>query len=264
MSEAEYLKNQLLIAMPMMGDPNFAQTVTLICEHSADGALGLILNKPLSMRMSEIFDQLEIEPPKGDLRERHVLRGGPMQTDRGFVVHRAVRTMGLDAHGLGHHSRHHLAGHPGGHGARRRSRRGGGRIGLRRMAGRPARGRDPRQRLAERSRGLAAHLRYCRSNRAGRPPGGCSASSSRSSARSAVMPEAGSFRADTARPHRAADRPRLRLRTAAHRRRLRRHREPQRLAGADARLRIPRRALGGDRCVASRVAARRAGGRPAV
>jgi putative transcriptional regulator len=89
MSEAEYLKNQLLIAMPMMGDPNFAQTVTLICEHSADGALGLILNKPLSMRMSEIFDQLEIEPPKGDLRERHVLRGGPMQTDRGFVVHRA-------------------------------------------------------------------------------------------------------------------------------------------------------------------------------
>ena len=89
MSDADYLTNQLLIAMPMMGDPNFAQTVTLICEHSADGALGLILNKPLSMRMSEIFDQLEIELPKGELRERQVLRGGPMQTDRGFVVHRA-------------------------------------------------------------------------------------------------------------------------------------------------------------------------------
>ena len=89
MSEADYLTNQLLIAMPMMGDPNFAQTVTLICDHSADGALGLILNKPLPMRMSEIFEQLEIELPKGALRERQVLRGGPMQTDRGFVVHRA-------------------------------------------------------------------------------------------------------------------------------------------------------------------------------
>jgi putative transcriptional regulator len=89
MSDGDYLTNQLLIAMPMMGDPNFAQTVALICEHTARGALGLILNKPLSMRMSEIFDQLEIELPKGKLRERKVLRGGPMQTDRGFVVHRA-------------------------------------------------------------------------------------------------------------------------------------------------------------------------------
>ena len=53
------------------------------------GALGLILNKPLSMRMGEIFEQLEIELPGGPLRERQVLRGGPMQTDRGFVVHRA-------------------------------------------------------------------------------------------------------------------------------------------------------------------------------
>jgi len=89
MSGAEYLTNQLLIAMPTMGDPNFAQTVALVCDHSARGALGLILNKPLPMRMSEIFEQLEIELPGGPLRERHVLRGGPMQTDRGFVVHRA-------------------------------------------------------------------------------------------------------------------------------------------------------------------------------
>src|ERR1700761_107065 len=63
MSDADYLTNQLLIAMPMMGDPNFAQPVTLIGDHSADCAPGLILNKPLSMRMSEIFDQLEIEIP---------------------------------------------------------------------------------------------------------------------------------------------------------------------------------------------------------
>jgi putative transcriptional regulator len=89
MSDSGYLTNQLLIAMPYMGDPNFSQTVVLICDHSAQSALGLILNKPLPMRMGEIFEQLEIKLDKGQLRERQVLRGGPMQTDRGFVVHRA-------------------------------------------------------------------------------------------------------------------------------------------------------------------------------
>jgi putative transcriptional regulator len=89
MSDSGYLTNQLLIAMPSMGDPNFAQTVALVCDHSARGALGLILNKPLPMRMAEIFQQLEIELKLGPLSERPVLRGGPMQTDRGFVVHRA-------------------------------------------------------------------------------------------------------------------------------------------------------------------------------
>ena len=89
MSESGYLTNQLLIAMPYMGDPNFSQSVVLVCDHSSRGALALILNKPLPMRMGEIFDQLEIKLGKGALWERQVLRGGPMQTDRGFVVHRA-------------------------------------------------------------------------------------------------------------------------------------------------------------------------------
>lgn len=89
MSDLGYLTNQLLIAMPTLGDPNFAQTVALVCDHSARGALGLILNKPLSMRMGEIFEQLEIQLADGPLSNRQVLRGGPMQTDRGFVVHRA-------------------------------------------------------------------------------------------------------------------------------------------------------------------------------
>ena len=88
MSEPGYLTNQLLIAMPTMDDPNFARTVTLMCDHSSRGALGLILNKPLSMRMGEIFEQFELKGVEGALRERPVLRGGPMQTDRGFVVHR--------------------------------------------------------------------------------------------------------------------------------------------------------------------------------
>jgi putative transcriptional regulator len=89
MSDTGYLTNQLLIAMPSMADPNFAQTVALVCDHTAEGALGLILNKPLPMRMAEVFEQLEISIDNGPLRGRKVLRGGPMQTDRGFVVHPA-------------------------------------------------------------------------------------------------------------------------------------------------------------------------------
>jgi len=75
-----------------MGDPNFAQSVALVCEHSARGALGLIVNKPLPMRMSEIFEQMDIDVPDSQLRNCPVLRGGPMQTDRGFVVHPAQGT----------------------------------------------------------------------------------------------------------------------------------------------------------------------------
>lgn len=94
MSAAPYLTNQLLIAMPAMEDPNFARTVALICDHNEHGALALILNRPLSMRMGEVFEQLAIEledatADRGALSGRPVLRGGPMQTDRGFVVHRA-------------------------------------------------------------------------------------------------------------------------------------------------------------------------------
>ena len=89
MSDSSYLTNQLLIAMPTLDDPNFARTVALICDHSARGALGLILNKPLPMRMADIFEQLEIQLGAGPLSRQPVLRGGPMQTDRGFVVHRA-------------------------------------------------------------------------------------------------------------------------------------------------------------------------------
>jgi putative transcriptional regulator len=84
-----YLTNQLLIAMPSLGDPNFSQTVALICDHSSQGALAVIVNKPLPMRMAEVFEQLEIQIAAGPLPQRHVLRGGPMQTDRGFVLHRA-------------------------------------------------------------------------------------------------------------------------------------------------------------------------------
>ena len=83
----EYLQNQLLVAMPSLSDPNFAQTVTLICEHTAQGALGIVLNRPMTMQLGEVFDQLDLEPSDPGLRSQRILRGGPVQGDRGFVLH---------------------------------------------------------------------------------------------------------------------------------------------------------------------------------
>jgi len=82
-----YLTNQLLVATPWLADPNFAQTVTLICEHTSKGALGIILNRPLSMALGEVFAQLALSSSDARLREQPVLRGGPVQQDRGFVLH---------------------------------------------------------------------------------------------------------------------------------------------------------------------------------
>jgi putative transcriptional regulator len=82
------LSNHLLIAMPQLADPNFSQTVTLLCEHGERGALGIILNRPLTMTLSEVFDQMKIEAKDQRAGELPVLRGGPVNTDRGFVLHR--------------------------------------------------------------------------------------------------------------------------------------------------------------------------------
>ncbi|MGQ0833793.1 MAG: YqgE/AlgH family protein [Gammaproteobacteria bacterium] len=88
MTEPTSLTNQLLIAMPSLVDPNFAQTVTLICEHTDKGALGIVLNKPLPMKLSEVLSQMKLEPITDEIGSQPVLRGGPVHTDRGFVLHR--------------------------------------------------------------------------------------------------------------------------------------------------------------------------------
>lgn len=88
MSDQRYLNNQLLIAMPSLADPNFSQTVTLVCEHSEHGALGIVLNRPLEMRLGEVLDQLSLPNTDPKLSAQPVLRGGPVQPDRGFVLHR--------------------------------------------------------------------------------------------------------------------------------------------------------------------------------
>jgi putative transcriptional regulator len=82
------LTNHLLIAMPSLADPNFAQTVTVVCEHTDKGALGIVVNKPLPMKLSEVLMQLNIATPNEAIATRPVLRGGPVNTDRGFVLHR--------------------------------------------------------------------------------------------------------------------------------------------------------------------------------
>jgi putative transcriptional regulator len=84
---ADYLTNQFLIAMPAMDDPNFVQTVTLVCEHSERGALGIVINRTLPLTFAEVFDQLGLDASRSRVREQSVLQGGPVQTERGFVLH---------------------------------------------------------------------------------------------------------------------------------------------------------------------------------
>lgn len=82
------LKNHFLIAMPSMADPNFAQTLTYICEHNEHGAMGIVINRPLEVMVGEVLEQLNIEDYAADFDHLPVLCGGPVQLDRGFVLHR--------------------------------------------------------------------------------------------------------------------------------------------------------------------------------
>ncbi len=86
-SEATCLAGHLLIAMPAMQDPNFARTVTYICEHTDQGALGIIINRPMDMDLGAIFDQLEMASSDPGLARQPVLQGGPVHQERGFVLH---------------------------------------------------------------------------------------------------------------------------------------------------------------------------------
>jgi putative transcriptional regulator len=84
------LTHHFLIAMPNMADPHFAKSLTYICEHNEQGALGLVVNRPIGMTLSGLFEQIDI--PLGDnaLRVSPVHFGGPVQIDRGFVLHRPI------------------------------------------------------------------------------------------------------------------------------------------------------------------------------
>ena len=81
------LNNQLLIAMPGMPDPNFNSTVTLVCEHNNDGALGIVINRPLNLQLGGLFEQLSLDEADEIVAKRPVLNGGPVARERGFVLH---------------------------------------------------------------------------------------------------------------------------------------------------------------------------------
>lgn len=85
------LSNQFLIAMPGMADENFAGTVVFVCEHSPRGALGLIINRPSDITVQELFERVGL-PHAGPHATQPVLQGGPVQTERGFVLHQATNT----------------------------------------------------------------------------------------------------------------------------------------------------------------------------
>jgi putative transcriptional regulator len=82
-----YLDQQLLIAMPSMLDPNFARSVTLMCQHTEEGAIGITINRLSNFTLGEILEQLNISCDDPELKSLPVLEGGPVSADRGFVVH---------------------------------------------------------------------------------------------------------------------------------------------------------------------------------
>ena len=87
MSITQSLSNHFLIAMPALDDPNFHHTTTFICEHDEDGALGVVINRPLDMQLGEILRHMDIKACDASIAARQVYMGGPVQNDRGFVLH---------------------------------------------------------------------------------------------------------------------------------------------------------------------------------
>lgn len=91
MGFATSLANHFLIAMPGLSDPNFSRTVTYVCEHTADGAMGIVINRPMGIQLGEVLTQLDIEVGVRDVVDADVYVGGPVLTDRGFVLHCGAR-----------------------------------------------------------------------------------------------------------------------------------------------------------------------------
>lgn len=81
------LSNHFLIAMPAMADPFFAKSLTYVCEHNDQGALGIVVNRPINLTLGELFEQIQLPLNPEQLRAVPVHFGGPVQTDRGFVLH---------------------------------------------------------------------------------------------------------------------------------------------------------------------------------
>jgi len=84
------LTNQFLMAMPGMGDDTFSGAVVYLCEHTENGALGLVINKPIAIKLRNLFEKVELNLDSEQLGEQPVYFGGPVQTERGFVLHEEI------------------------------------------------------------------------------------------------------------------------------------------------------------------------------
>jgi putative transcriptional regulator len=82
-----YLQQQMLIAMPAMADPNFSRSVTLMCQHNEEGAIGITINRLSGFTLGDILQQLEINCEHEAISSMKVLDGGPVSPDHGFVLH---------------------------------------------------------------------------------------------------------------------------------------------------------------------------------
>ncbi len=87
MSGRTFLTDQFLVAMPTLEDPNFSRTVTYICEHNAEGAMGIVINRPLELKLDEVLRHMDITLDDTSAGQIRIVLGGPVQQDRGFVVH---------------------------------------------------------------------------------------------------------------------------------------------------------------------------------
>ena len=85
--DAMDLTHKFLIAMPAMADPNFTGSVVYICEHTDKGALGLVINRPTELTLENLFDKIDLKLEIAPWKDAPVYFGGPVQTERGFVLH---------------------------------------------------------------------------------------------------------------------------------------------------------------------------------
>ncbi len=90
MIASSYLNNQFLIAMPGLTDKDFSHTVTYLCQHNNEGAVGIIINRQMSMKLGDIFAQMNIDATSLSSVNAPVYMGGPVQPERGFVIHNAT------------------------------------------------------------------------------------------------------------------------------------------------------------------------------
>ncbi|RMH93497.1 YqgE/AlgH family protein [Lysobacter pythonis] len=88
---ATRLSQQLLIALPALDDPAFARTVTLICQHDPNGAMGIVVNRASELSIGQLFAQIDVEGGAPELLARPVMAGGPVHAERGFVLHDGER-----------------------------------------------------------------------------------------------------------------------------------------------------------------------------